>query len=79
MTLSEIKELYTEEDFLIADGFDDSVVGVEPLTMRLIYDMNKMIETLISQGMSYEDAIEYLEFNTWTAYVGEKTPIYVNI
>jgi hypothetical protein len=27
--------------------------------------------------MSDEDAIEYLEYNTFSAYVGEQTPIYI--
>jgi hypothetical protein len=37
-----------------------------------------MIEILIIDGMSYEDAIEYLEYNTWNAYVGLHTPIYID-
>jgi len=28
--------------------------------------------------MSVDDAIEYLEYNTWNAYVGDFTPLYVN-
>ena len=29
--------------------------------------------------MSHEDAIEYLEYNVWGAYVGEQTPIYIEL
>ena len=29
-------------------------------------------------GLSYEDSVEYLEYNTFSAYVGDKTPIYVD-
>jgi len=36
-----------------------------------------MIEVLMEQDLSYEDSVEYLEFNTWNAYVGEKTPLYI--
>jgi len=79
MTHNEIIDLYPDEEFLKADGFDDAIIGLEPLTMRLVYNMDKMIEILQNQNMTYEDATEYLEFNTWSAYVGEKTPIYVNI
>ncbi len=80
MTLNEILENYPEEEFLKADGFDDAVIGFEFNTMRLVYDKNKMIHILIeNDGMDYEDAVEYLEFNTWCAYFGEKTPIYIEI
>lgn len=80
MTLNEILKEYPEEEFLKADGFDDAVIGFEFNTMRLVYDKNKMIHILIeNDGMEYEDAIEYLEFNTWSAYIGEKTPIYIEI
>ena len=33
-------------------------------------------EILFADGL--DDAIEYLEYNTFNAYVGEKTPIWVD-
>ena len=45
---------------------------------RFVYNTKKMAEVLMQdEGMSYEEAWEYLEFNTFSAYVGENTPIYV--
>ena len=80
MTLEEIIEMFPEEEFLTADGFDGAIVGVEPNSMRLVYDRDKMIGILMTdEDMEEIDAIEYLEFNTWNAYVGEKTPIFIEI
>jgi hypothetical protein len=80
MTLEEIIEMFPEEEFLKADGFDGAIVGVEPNTMRLVYSRDKMIGILIEdEEMEEIDAIEYLEYNTWNAYVGEKTPIFIEI
>jgi hypothetical protein len=80
MTLEEIMEMFPEEEFLKADGFDSAIIGVEPNSMRLVYDRDKMIGILIEdEEMEEIDAIEYLEFNTWNAYVGEKTPIFIEI
>ena len=76
MKLSKILEDY--EDVLIADGFDDAVIGIEPLTMRVVYDIDKVIEILMDQGMDHDEAIEYYEFNIVGAYVGEQTPLFVN-
>jgi len=80
MTLEEIIEMFPEEEFLTADGFDGAIIGVEPNSMRLVYDRDKMIGILMTdEEMEEIDAIEYLEYNTWNAYVGEKTPIFIEI
>ena len=80
MTLEEIIEMFPEEEFLKADGFDSAIVGVEPNSMRLVYNRDKMIGILMTdEEMEEIDAIEYLEYNTWNAYVGEKTPIFIEI
>jgi hypothetical protein len=76
MKLSKILEDY--EDVLIADGFDDAVIGIEPMTMRVVYNIDKVIEILMDQGMDHDEAIEYYEFNIVGAYVGEQTPLFVN-
>jgi hypothetical protein len=70
-------DLYPEDEFLIADGFDDAVIGVDYGSSRLIYSCSKCIEILIEQEeMTAEDAIEHFQFNVAGAYVGEKTPIW---
>ena len=69
-----------DPDMLLADGFDDCIVGTcytPGPGFRAVYDVDKMIETLVERdGMSWEEAWEYFEFNTEGAYVGEKTPIF---
>jgi hypothetical protein len=78
MTLEEIIDQYSDQEFLKADGFDDAVIGIEEKSGRLVYDINLMISILISdEEMSEEDAIEYLDYNVIGAYVGEQTPIYI--
>lgn len=74
--LKSIIEHYFDEEFLIADGFDDAVIGVDEKNFRLIYSVSACINILISQGMTEVDAIEYFEFNVSGAYMGEKTPIW---
>ena len=78
MTLEDIIERYPDIEILKADGFDDAVIGIEERSGRLVYDVNLMISILIvDEGMSEEDAIEYLDYNVIGAYVGEQTPIYI--
>ena len=68
-------EQYYEEDFLIADGFDEAIIGVEENEMRLIYSVSKCLN-ILEQDMSELDALEFFTYNVSGAYVGEKTPIW---
>lgn len=63
--------------YLKADGFDEAIIGIDTMGERIIYCKQKMI-AILAQEMDEDEAIEFLEFNTWTAYVGEHTPIYVD-
>lgn len=64
---------------LTADGFDEAVIGYEPINDIFVYDRSKMIEIAIrDMDLSEQDALEYLEYNVWNAFVGEHTPIYIN-
>jgi len=65
--------------YLKADGFDGAIIGVDANVERIVYDKHKMIEILISKGWDHDDALEHLEYNVWCAYVGENTPIYVDV
>lgn len=73
-----IIELYADTDeVLFADGYDDCIIGFDPVGWKVIYSRNKCIDKLcVVDGMSSEDAIDWLEYNTFNAYVGEKTPIF---
>jgi hypothetical protein len=71
-----ISEEYPE--LLKADGFDEAILGVvQRMGIQAIcYDQDKVIEILM-KDMSYEDAIEYFEFNIAGAWVGEATPFFL--
>jgi len=76
----DIIELYgdhDEEGLLFADGFDDAIIGICPNSLRIVYSRTRCINILM-KDMNEEDAVEYAEYNTFNAYVGEKTPIWVD-
>lgn len=74
--LEKILEWVPEEEILKADGLDDAIIGIDDMSMRLIYSVSKCIELLIAEGMSDEEAIEYFDFNVKGAWLGDKTPIW---
>lgn len=40
------------------------------------YDYNKCVECLMKNGMDREDALEWMETNVVSAYVGENGPVF---
>jgi len=72
----EYYEGHDDEGLLFADGFDDAILGICPNSMRIVYSRSKVIQILM-KDMSEEEAVEYAEYNTFAAYVGERTPIWV--
>jgi len=73
--LHDIIENYYEYEFLIANGFDDAVIGVDETSMRLIYSVSKCLE-ILEKDMDEEDAMEYFTYNVSGAWMGDKTPIW---
>jgi hypothetical protein len=68
-------------DLLKADGFDEAIIGLgrkKCSADSLVYDYDKCVAILMERdGMSHEEAVEFMEFNVVDAYVGETTPIFV--
>jgi len=66
------------------DGFDDAIIGpaivlLENETVsRLVYDAEKIRGILIVRdGMDFDEAREFIEFNIEGAYMGKGTPVLV--
>lgn len=66
---------------MVADGFEDAYIGFT-IGIRdsvAVYDYAKCVEVLMNRdGMTEEEAIEYLDHNTVYAYVGEGTPLFIH-
>lgn len=64
-------------DAMLADGHDDALAGYDTQG-RAIYFIDAIIGTLMKRdGMTYEEAYEFFDFNIAGAFVGEYTPIYM--
>lgn len=75
--IDKLHEMYPDLELLQADGFDNAIIGLEPLSGRVIYDIDKMVIVLTEEGLTTTEAIEYLDYNVLNAYVGDNTPIYI--
>lgn len=71
---------FINPEALRADGLEDAYLGYVVNTHHksvAVYDAHKCVEILMRDGMSDEEAWEYLDFNTFCAYVGENGPLFI--
>lgn len=64
-----------------AEQFDKTIIGMTVVNYLpvVVYDKIGIIDSLCDDGMSYDEAIEYFDFNIDIdgAYLSEQTPIFV--
>jgi hypothetical protein len=77
-----IVEFTGDEDLLFVDPerFDAAIIGVTERIGDLptiCYSKDKVLEILMEDGMSWEEAGEYYNFNIVGAYMGEYTPTFL--
>ena len=81
MNRKDIEDLYSDDepDILFADGYDNAIEGVvwDGERTRVVYRMESILEILMGQGMSYDEASEYFDFNVAGSNVGVYTPLYL--
>lgn len=81
--MSIIKQLVKEnpEALLMEprEDFDQAVVSIttnQEGQVVAVYDEIKIIDVLMDQGMTEDEAWEYFYFNIEGAYMGKNTPVY---
>ena len=66
---------------LLADGFDSAVLGLSRGTLGAdvaVYSRDRCIDILVKRdGMSEDEAVEFMNFNVLDAYMGPMTPMFV--
>jgi hypothetical protein len=89
MNREELMIILEEEECLIADDYNDCLIGItEGANPVAVYSTQKVITKIFEEIKSdknyegedpYMDAIEHFQYNIAGSYVGEKTPVYINM
>ena len=70
-------------DALVAEGLEAACIGYtlnQHHAHVAVYDFKACIDVLVERdGMTEEEADEFLAFNTLDAYVGENAPLFIRI
>ena len=80
-SMKTILDVYPDEQFLKADGFDDCIIGVSHRygeSLLLAYDKEKVIKKLMKRDkMTRQDALEFYTYNIIGSWVGKETPVFI--
>lgn len=75
-TLSKILSEYPDDGYNKAHGFDDAIIGVSSRS-NLVYSIDKCIDILMRDGLSYERAVDFFYENVDSMYVGKYAPLFI--
>ena len=85
MQSEDITEAFEDSEALLLEPrsqYDHCIVGIGyrfnagPLA---VYDIEKVLQVLEKDGMTEEEAIEWYDFNIIGGWVGDGTPIFINL
>ena len=81
MKRKDIEDLYADDEpeILFADGYDKAIAGVvwDGERTRVVYTTEKILAILMEDGMTYDKASEYFDFNVAGSHMGVYTPLYL--
>jgi len=77
----DILEQLADCEALLIDGHDDALIGIGGAFNQraAVYDRQKILDQLVTEGLTVEEADEYISYNIESAIVGERTPIIVEM
>lgn len=70
-----------DDQLVVMDGYDDCILGVCQRfnDTFVVYDLQKVLAKLQADGLSEEEAREFFEFNQLGAWVGDRTPGFIEL
>ena len=81
MNRKDIEDLYSDDEpeMLFADVYDSAIEGVvwDGKRTRVVYRTESILSILMDQGMTYDEAAEFFDFNVAGSYMGVYTPLYL--
>lgn len=79
-----IAEQYPDVDllFMSEKEYDEAILGVcDGISIaykpKVAYSYEKVIIANMKMGMTYEESVEYFDYNQGGAYMGDHTPVFI--
>jgi hypothetical protein len=59
------------------EGFSKALIGSTE-DGKAVYIKDAMVAILLEEGLTYEEAVDFLDYNVFSAHVGDYTPIFID-
>ena len=81
VTREDVVDELGDEELLFCDHLDDALIGVARSfgVDAPLYDYDRCVQILSRDGMTVEEAEEWMEFNVLGACVGDNNPVFCKI
>jgi len=83
MDRDQIEERLADADAYLADGYEEAFIGIVNMFDRgpvALYDREKCIDILMERdGMTWNEAEDFFQYNTLGAWMGEGTPAFATL
>lgn len=73
---------YPDDEIIIPEGYDEAFIGIgySYSGVYACYNYEKVIEIIMgNSSMTYDEAIDFFDFNVIGAYTGENNPVFVDV
>ena len=80
MTKEFLEDNYPET--ILMTGYEDCILGIcnrYGQDSIVAYDLEKVLAKLMKDGMTYEEAVDWYEFNMIGSWCGDTTPCFVDM
>ncbi len=80
LTIEGLAEALAPRELWMMDGYNDCIIGAVErcgMTPVLCYSMDKLVARHMADGMTREEAEEFITFNQLGAWLGEGTPCFL--
>lgn len=74
-------EVLEEHKAMLAEGFGSALIGyTNGAKVVAVYDYEACVEILMeADALSYEEALEWMEYNLVASHVGDATPVFITL
>lgn len=78
--IEHLMEILEEEEAIVSEELKDALIGcTNGPNVVAVYDYELCVHILMEDNMTYEQALEWMEYNVVGAYVGDKIPIFITL
>lgn len=63
ITQKQITDKYSDKKIVFLDGFENAIVGVNPIDCKVCYSLMKLIDISMENGKTFDEAVNEVRYD----------------